>query len=41
MSDPLFDIDFLTNLNKNRFKETFARITTLNWEENPMEYIEG
>ena len=41
INNPLFDIDFLTKLSKNRFKETYARITSLSWDENPLERIEG
>lgn len=41
VNNPLFDIEFLTELSKNRYKETFARITALNWEEQPLEFIEG
>ena len=41
INNPLFDIDFLTKLSKNRSKETFARITALDWEEHPIECIEG
>lgn len=41
MNNPLYDIEFLTSLSKNRSKETFARITALSWEEAPLERIEG
>lgn len=40
-NNPLYDIDFLTLLSKNRSKETFARITSLSWNEEPLERIEG
>lgn len=41
MTNPLYDVDFLTLLSKNHSKETFARITSLTWDENPIERIEG
>lgn len=41
MSNPLFDIEFLTELSKHYSKETFARITALSWDESPLERIEG
>ena len=41
MNNPLFDIDFLTELTLQRNRETFARITALNQKEQPIEYIEG
>ena len=39
--NPLFDIDFLTQLTLHRSRETFARITALTQKEQPIEYIEG
>lgn len=40
-SNPLFDIDFLYKLSTAKQREIFARITSLTWEEMPLEYIEG
>lgn len=41
MSNPLKDVEFLTELDKQKSRETYARITALTWDENPIEYIEG
>ena len=41
MNNPLFDEEFLQQLDKEREKEIYARITSLSWDENPVEYIEG
>lgn len=35
------DKEFLYNLNQTRQKELYAKITALNFEENPLEQIEG
>jgi len=37
----LYDKDFLLNLDKNRNKTIFAKITALNFQEYPIETIEG
>lgn len=39
--NPLYDKLFLTELDKNREREIFARITLLTFDEQPIEYIEG
>ena len=41
ISNPLFDIKFLTRLFEQKEREIFARITALTQEELPIEYIEG
>lgn len=41
MLEYLHDSDFLNALNKTHNKEIFARITSLNFNELPIEYIEG
>ena len=40
-SNPLFDIEFLYQLSTVKEREIYARITSLTWEEMPIEYIEG
>lgn len=40
-SNPLFDYDFLYDLSVAQEREIYARITSLTWEETPLEYIEG
>ena len=40
-SNPLFDLEFLTQLFSQKEREIFARITALDLEELPIEYIEG
>lgn len=40
-SNPLFDIEFLYQLSTAKEREIYARITSLTWEEMPIEYIEG
>lgn len=39
--NPLFDINFLTQLIESQEREIYARITALNINEMPIEYIEG
>ncbi len=39
--NPLFDKDFLLQLDKRNVKEKFARITSLTLDEHPIEQIEG
>lgn len=39
--NPLFDTDFLYKLSMEKQREIYARITSLTWEENPIEFIEG
>lgn len=41
MSNPLYDVDFLAKLHKERNRIIYARITALSWDENPLERIEG
>ena len=41
MGDPLLDKDFLRELDLNRNKVIYARLTSLDFDENPIEYIEG
>ena len=41
MHNALLDRDFLKALDETKYKETWARITALNNEESPLEYIEG
>ena len=41
MGDPLLDKDFLRELDLNRNKIIYARLTSLDINENPIEYIEG
>ena len=41
MHNALLDRDFLKALDETKYKETWARITALNNEESPIEYIEG
>lgn len=41
MKNPLLDIEFLNELHNHRQREVFARITLLNQNEMPIEYIEG
>ena len=40
-SNMLYDKDFLLKLDKNRNKTIYARITALQFNESPIEYIEG
>lgn len=39
--NPLLDQEFLLKLDSQSIKNIFARITTLDWDENPTERIEG
>ena len=39
--NPLLDQEFLLKLDSQSIKNIFARITTLNWDESPIERIEG
>ena len=39
--NPLLDQEFLLKLDSQSIKNIFARITTLDWDENPIERIEG
>ena len=41
MLNPLLDKDFLYELNQYQHKEIYARIISLNYDENPLEVIEG
>lgn len=41
LSNPLFDLEFLNNLFLKNEREIYARITALNLNEEPIEYIEG
>ena len=41
ISNTLYDKDFLLKLDKNRNKTIYARITALQFNESPIEYIEG
>lgn len=41
MSNPLLDKDFLLKLDQQKEKENFARIISLDFDENPLEQIEG
>ena len=41
MSNPLLDKDFLLKLDQQRIKEKFIRIISLDFNENPLEQIEG
>ena len=40
-NNPLYDKEFLLELDKFHTKNTYARITALNWNEEPLERIEG
>lgn len=40
-ANPLFDIDFLTQLTVKQQREIYARVTALSMDELPIEYIEG
>lgn len=40
-SNPLFDIEFLYQLSIAKEREIYARITSLTWDEMPIEHIEG
>ena len=40
-SNPLFDSEFLYQLSIAKEREVYARITSLTWDEMPLEYIEG
>lgn len=37
----LYDKEFLKQLDKSRTKTKYARITTLTWDENPIQSVEG
>lgn len=39
--DPLYDIDFLYKLSIEKQREIYARITSLTWDEKPIEFIQG
>lgn len=41
ISNMLYDKDFLLKLDKNRNKTIYARITALQFNESPIEYVEG
>ena len=41
MHNPLLDNEFLNQLHEYRQREVYARITRLNQNELPIEYIEG
>lgn len=41
MNTPLLDFDFLYNLDQNRNRTTYARITSLTTDQYPIERIEG
>ena len=41
MKNPLLDKEFLKELDAHREKEIYARITSLTFDEHPIEYIEG
>ena len=41
MSNPLLDKDFLLKLDQQKERENFARIISLDFDENPLEQIEG
>lgn len=41
MKNPLQDKDFLYNLNQDRYKEIYAKIISLSFDEKPLEQIEG
>lgn len=41
MSNPLLDKDFLLKLDQQKIKEKFIRIISLDFNENPLEQIEG
>ena len=40
-TNPLLDIEFMNSLVEGNEREVYARITVLNQQENPIEYIEG
>jgi hypothetical protein len=40
-ANPLFNIDFLNSLIAHNEREVYARITALDINERPIEYIEG
>ena len=40
-SNPLFDFDFLKELDNQNNREVFARIISLTFQETPVETIEG
>lgn len=40
-NNPLYDKEFLLELDKAHTKNTYARITALNWNEEPLDRIEG
>ena len=39
--NPLYDIDFLYKLSIEKQREIYARITSLTWDEKPIEFIQG
>ena len=39
--DSLYDIDFLYKLSIEKQREIYARITSLTWDEKPIEFIQG
>ena len=39
--NPLADKDFLRELDQNREREVFAKIVSLDYDENPIEEITG
>jgi hypothetical protein len=41
MNNPLLDIDFLTKLDTQRDRETFAKVIALTFDESPVEEITG
>ena len=41
MLNPLVDTEFLNKLDNQETKTIYARITSLTWQENPIESIEG
>ena len=41
MKNPLQNKDFLYNLNQDRYKEIYAKIISLSFDEKPLEQIEG
>ena len=41
MKNPLLDNEFLIQLDEHREKEIYARIISLNFNEEPLEQIEG
>jgi hypothetical protein len=41
MSNYLLDIDFLAKLFNDRNKKTYARLIAINYDEEPLELLEG